>query len=222
MKNRLIITTRAAAAAALLLLSVSLQAETVRYEGKPGSKLRIEGTSTVHDWHAETQLVAGFIEFESSAAIDPAVKELPALKVTPKVEASIAVRSLKSSGGRGMDNVMHDAMKANEHQKILYVVKEMTLKPAGERAAGDPVQFDTKGDLTIAGVTKPVSMPVSFENADGGRLKVVGATSLKMTDFGIKPPAPKLALGLISTGDDVKVKFEWLTAKAEPKTAAQK
>jgi hypothetical protein len=48
-------------------------------------------------------------------------------------------------------------------------------------------------------------------------LKFSGTTALKMTDFGIQPPAPSLALGLIKTGDDVKITFEWLTAKAAPK-----
>jgi hypothetical protein len=40
---------------------------------------------------------------------------------------------------------------------------------------------------------------------------------VKMTDFGIEPPAPKIALGAIKTSDDVKLTFEWITApkKAE-------
>jgi hypothetical protein len=36
-----------------------------------------------------------------------------------------------------------------------------------------------------------------------------------MTSFGIQPPAPKIALGLISTGDDVKLTFDWVTAKKD-------
>jgi len=35
-----------------------------------------------------------------------------------------------------------------------------------------------------------------------------------MTDHGIKPPSPALAMGLIKTGDDVKVSLEWVLAKA--------
>jgi len=31
----------------------------------------------------------------------------------------------------------------------------------------------------------------------------------------MKPPAPALALGLIKTGDDVKLTIEWLTARVE-------
>lgn len=207
-------TPRSLLAAALLLTATSLSAQTIRYEGKPGSKLRVEGTSSIHDWHADSLVVGGFMELDSNYVIDPSVKEVPPLKVVPKVEVNIPVRSLKSSGKKLMDNVMHDAMKANDHAKILYVLKEMSLKLGGHNA-GEPIRFNTKGDLTVAGVTKPVTMIVSFEKADGDRLKVSGVADLKMTDFGISPPAPKIALGSVTTGDDIKIIFEWLTAKAE-------
>jgi hypothetical protein len=53
-----------------------------------------------------------------------------------------------------------------------------------------------------------------MEGLEGNKLKFSGTNSLKMTDFGIKPPAPALALGLIKTGDDVKVSFEWVTGQS--------
>jgi hypothetical protein len=34
-----------------------------------------------------------------------------------------------------------------------------------------------------------------------------------MTDFKIEPPAPALALGMIKTGDDVKLIFDWTVAQ---------
>jgi polyisoprenoid-binding protein YceI len=179
----------------------------------------MDGTSTIHDWYAETQIIKGFMDWDANFPIDPSVKDIPALKIIPKVEVSIPVRSLRSSGKKSMDNVMHDAMKANDFKEIQYVLKEMTLKP-GDHNAGDPIPFETKGDITIAGVTKPVSIPVTIEKADGDRLKIVGNVGLKMTTFGITPPAPKIALGLISTGDDVKITFEWLIAKADAKAAS--
>ena len=37
------------------------------------------------------------------------------------------------------------------------------------------------------------------------KLKVTGNTKLKMTDFKVEPPSPKIALGLIKTGDEVKL-----------------
>jgi hypothetical protein len=56
-----------------------------------------------------------------------------------------------------------------------------------------------------------IEMPVTLEPQPSNKLKATGEITLKMTDFGIQPPSPKLALGLIKTGDDVKISFEWLS-----------
>jgi polyisoprenoid-binding protein YceI len=126
------------------------------------------------------------------------------------------VSSLKS-GTSLMDDVMHDAMKIKDFKKIEYTLKEM--KPKAHKA-GEPLQFDTKGDLTVSGVKKEIDMVVTLEPVEGNKLKASGSKSLKMTDFGIKPPAPTLGLGLIKTADTVKVSFEWITARRSDKTAS--
>ena len=78
------------------------------------------------------------------------------------------------------------------------------------------MQFESKGEITVSGVTKPLAMPVAITR-DGDKLKIHGVTPLKMTDHGIKPPAPAVGLGLIKTGDEVKITFDWVTKKAEAK-----
>ena len=70
------------------------------------------------------------------------------------------------------------------------------------------------GALTVAGVTKTNTMAVTIEKLEGSKLKVTGKTALKMTEFGISPPAPDIGLGLIKTSDDVQLTFTWV---AEPK-----
>ena len=200
---------------AVLVSGLTLRADTIRYEARPGSKVKIEGTSTVHDWTVESGIIAGYIEFDSAAPFDPS-KDSNDFKVTPKVEVSIPVSSLKS-GKSLMDDVMHDAMKIKDFKKIEYTLKEMKPK---EHKAGEPLQFDTKGDLTVAGVKKEIDMLVTMAPIEGSKLKSTGSTDLKMTDFGIKPPAPSLGLGLIKTADEVKITFEWITAKKATKTAS--
>lgn len=198
------------------LFTVALHAEIVRYDARPGSKVKIDGTSTVHDWTVESGIIAGYIQFEASEPLD-FNKTMSDLKVTPKVEVSIPVSSLKS-GKSLMDEVMHDAMKIKDFKKIEYTLKEM--KPR-EHKAGEPLQFDTKGDLTVSGVKKEIDMVVTMEPVEGSKLKTTGTKQLKMTDFGIKPPAPSLGLGLIKTADEVTISFEWITAKrTEKKTAS--
>lgn len=184
----------------------------VKYESQPGSKVKLDGSSNIHDWTVESQIIAGFMEWESTYPLDPSQATPPQLKVTPKVDVSIPVRSLKS-GKTTMDKVMYEAMGMATHPKIEYKLKEMTVSKEA-RKAGDPIKFDTKGELTVSGKTKPISMVVAIEKGDGESLKAKGTTPVKMSDYGIAPPAPKIALGMIKTSEDVKVTFEWITKKA--------
>jgi len=131
----------------------------------------------------------------------------------PKVDVTIPVRSLRSSSGGKMDEVMREHMNEPQYKKIEYHLTGMTLKSEPKTPKG-PAEFVSKGDLTISGVKKPVEFPVTIERTDDGKLRVKGSIDLKMTSFGIKPPAPAIAMSLIKTGDDVKVSIDWVLGKA--------
>lgn len=200
--------------ASSLLMAVTAGAESVAvYKAEAsGSSVKIDGTSTVHNWTVDGKIIGGRFEVDSAFPITG----LPAAgKVNAKAKATIPVRSLKSGTVR-MDEVMQEHMKATEFPKIDYELSDMTLKEA-PKSATDPLVFDTTGKLTISGVTKPTSMVVTCDRSEASKLKFKSVANLKMTDFGIKPPAPSLALGLIKTGDDVKITIQWVTSqKAEP------
>lgn len=195
--------------------SVSVAGDTIRYVSKPGgAKVTIEGTSTIHDWLTEGKIIGGFFEVEAGFRTDPALKSVPSLSGKtnpPKVEVFIPITSLKSTvlaGREKMDEVMREAMRAKDHPRITY--KLTAIAPKGEiPPSGTPVKFDTKGELQVAGITNLVDMEVTMERLDGDRIRFSGIKQLKMTDFNITPPAPKLAMGLIRTGDEVTVRFEW-------------
>jgi polyisoprenoid-binding protein YceI len=113
-----------------------------------------------------------------------------------------------------MDERMNKELKSEDHPRIAYRLTEM--KPG--KVQGGKIGFDTKGELTVAGVTNVISMPVTFEKQADNKLKVSGAVALKMTDYKITPPAfTILGLSAMKTGDDVKISFDWLT---EPRAAA--
>ncbi|MDB4651822.1 YceI family protein [Verrucomicrobia bacterium] len=196
---------------AAMLLTASVSAETVKYRGMfKGSSMKIDGTSTVHDWTVESKLISGNMELEGGFPSDLSLEAVPALSVTPKVNVKVAARSMKS-GKPTMDQVMLTAMKADDHPWITYKLTEMTPSK-GKRKIGDALKYDTKGELTVSGVKKEISMPVNISPTDKG-LKVAGKVIIKMSDHGIKAPAPKIALGLITTGDEVSLSFEWFTQK---------
>ena len=197
--------------AAFLAFASTASAQTLlRYESQPGSKMRMEGTSNIHDWHAESQLIGGFVEIDG--ALLEAPDKLKPGKVAAKAETFVAVRSLKCSSGKAMDAVMQEAMKEKENPRIVFKLAELTFK----EAKGTQVSLEAKGSLTVSGVTKDITFPLTLvRRVDTARASFTGTTAMKMTDFGIKPPAPAAGAGLIKTGDEVKLTFEWAVAKKD-------
>jgi hypothetical protein len=211
----------AAKTALLLLTALPLQAaDSTLYVSRSGSKMRIEGTSSVHDWQCESPFIGGSLEVgpgfptESGAAVKPG-------KIDAKGEVFITVRSLKSLEKDGkpysdaMDDRMYEAMDATKNPKITYRITSLALKDAAA-SKDKPYIFDSTGDLIINGVTNSISMPVNVMPMADKKIKISGTTTVKMTSFKVVPPAPKLALGLIKTGDDVKVIFDWIVAPKPP------
>ena len=195
--------------AALSLAVMASAQDLTKFESRPGTKLRMDGTSSIHDWSVESALIAGTMELDSAFVSDP-TKAKPG-KIDAKVVTSIAVRSLKS-GTKAMDDRMYEAMKLTKFPRIEYRLTELTLKETPKSASG-PFDFDSKGELAVAGVTNKVAFPVTMTRADK-IMKTTGNTTVKMTSFGITPPG--LILG-IKTGDDVKITFDWVTSATEKK-----
>jgi polyisoprenoid-binding protein YceI len=205
-----------AAAVAFTLVGPLRAADTVRYDSVPGgSKVRLDGTSTFGDWKMEGAIIGGTFEIEKAFQTDLSLKSVPSLNGTgaPTAKVFIPVGSLKS-GKETMDNRMKTEMKATEHPRIEFKLTAMKVK-GDVPASGTPVKFDTKGDLTIVGVTKPVSMEVTLERLEGNKIKFKTATPvpIKMSDHALPPPEFSiLGIGLAKTGDEVKVSFEWTVA----------
>jgi polyisoprenoid-binding protein YceI len=186
---------------------------------KPGGnqKIRIEGTSTVHDWQMESPAIGGVFEVESGFPTEPGQEVKPG-PVQAKVEASIPVRSLKSLEKDGkpysdsMNGIVWKNLKMEQYPKIVYRLNSLTLKESPKSKDGAYV-FDSQGDLAVAGVTNKISMPVNVTPMGNKTLRITGNTKVKMTSFGIQPPSP-VGLGLlIKTGDEVKLMFDWTVAQ---------
>jgi polyisoprenoid-binding protein YceI len=209
--------------ALLVLAGLSVQAaDMTKFFAKSGSKLRLEGTSNIHDWQVESPIIGGWLEVGPNFPMEPGQSVNPG-KVDAKGEAFVTVRSLKSVEKDGkaysdkMDEVMYEHMKADTDRtaKVTYRLTDLTLKePAKSKEA--PYVFEAKGDLVVAGVTNAVTMPLNVLPLGEKKLKISGNTTVKMTDFKIEPPAPKIALGMIKTGDPVKVIFDWMLVQRAP------
>jgi hypothetical protein len=208
--------------AVLAMAGLSLQgAEAAKYFARSGSKMRIEGTSNIHDWQVESTLIGGSLEAGENFPTEPGQTVKPG-KVEAKADTFVSVMSLKSVEKDGspysdkMDEIMYEKLKAQETKKITFHLTELTLKEVA-KSKDDPYLLEAKGELAVAGLTNVVTMPVKVIPAADKSMKISGGPmTLKMTDFKIDPPAPKIALGLIKTGDEVKILFDWKVAQRAP------
>jgi polyisoprenoid-binding protein YceI len=69
----------------------------------------------------------------------------------------------------------------------------------------------TIGSLSIAGVTKQVTMDVHCIVNKDATISCTGAEQLKMSDYGVKPPT--FMLGAMKTGDNVSLNFNIVYSK---------
>jgi polyisoprenoid-binding protein YceI len=170
-----------------------------RYTPASGSFVRIEGTSTLHDWKMEGNTINGSIT-------TPPIEQWTNGTAHSEVSVSIPVTSVKSEHAK-MDKLMAEALKAGANPTIRY---ELTSAALANRDA-KPL-LNTRGKLTIAGVTREVEMQITATRQTGNTYVLTSQIPIRMSDYGIKPPTAML--GTIKTGNDVKVSFRWVVQTA--------
>ena len=98
-----------------------------------------------------------------------------------------------------MDSKTWDAFNHEKNPFIVFTLATATINPQQNR-------LDATGTLTMAGVTRPTELSVSYKILEGGDLVISGSRKLKMTDFKMEPPTAMM--GTIKVGDEVEVRFE--------------
>ena len=195
----------------LLLLAMPLQAadHMAHFVPQSGSRVTIDGTSNLHDWRIEGQVINGLVQFGAGFPLLTGQK-VNLGKIQARMEGSIPIRSLHSVGeGNVMDNFICLQLNERTNPSAFFRISELILKTA-PKSKGFPYLFDSRCDLVLAGVTNQTSMPVRIISLSGNKLKIIGSTSFKMTDFGIQPPRWHASDSTINVGDTVKLRFEWL------------
>jgi hypothetical protein len=221
MMNRAVGLGATAALCSLAVLHVRA-ADMTRYNATAGSKMRVEGTSTLHDWRVVSSLITGYLEVGPNFPKEPGQSVQPG-KVDAHGEATVNARSLRSINKDGsyyedkMDDKMYEMLKSTANPKIIFTIKELTLKESA-KDKDSPYVFDAKGDLEVAGVTNNISFPASILVMPDKKIKVSGSVPLKMTQFKIPPES----ILFVKTADDVTVKFEWMLKPGSAPAAAAK
>jgi hypothetical protein len=171
--------------ALLLLGSVNGFSQT-KYVLSASPEFKVDGGSTLHDWHMISNSASGEGLF---------VVEGGQFKTAKTLSISLQAETLKS-GTKGLDTNAYKALNTAKNKEIRFVLKELT---------GSGTAFVAKGDLTIAGVTKPVSIPVKMTSS-AGKFTFEGNMATKLTNFNVTPPTA--LMGTVKTEDDIKLSFK--------------
>jgi len=215
-----------------MLATAALQAadQKIAYNARNGGNMRIEGTANIihPTWAIVSPMIGGMLE------VGPGFPTEPGQEATPgKIEASgtafMTVRSFKSVESDGkpysdrMDEVTYEHLKEAQFKKISYKLTELTLKEVA-KSKDAPYVFDSTGELTIAGTTNTIKMPVNIlpgvDSKGEKRLEITGNITIKMTDFKVEPVDINLVVGHIKTGNEVKLVFKWILGQKKAVAAA--
>jgi polyisoprenoid-binding protein YceI len=150
--------------------------------------------------HAMVTKVRGaFNDFEGTTSIDGATPSNSTVSLTAKV-ASIDTRNEQRDGHLRTN----DFLDAETYPTIAFKSTSITHE------GGD--DFVVTGDLTVHGVTKPVSIPLEFQGSavdpyGNNRIGFEGSTSILRSDFGVTYNAV-LETGGVLVSDKITLEFE--------------
>lgn len=196
-----------AALLALVLMPATSQAQS--FVLAPESTCLISGTSTLADWTSDVEKIEGTL------VLPPAFVEHEVPDVGATIEGttiSFPVERIKGARGETMTGKIHRALKSTEHPNITYAFTEATVSRVEDASAGT-FQVETAGELSMAGVSKQVSVPFQAKKLPDGSFQFETVYKMNMTDFGIEPPSAMF--GQIVCGEEIALTFTLIAKPAQ-------
>jgi hypothetical protein len=156
---------------------------------QPGTvDFTISGTSTIRGWSCSAK---------GAVAVTPGAPGAAAPGFPSGVQAATLTVLHKdiTCANDEMTEHMHQAMKSDTFKEIVFRL---------EKYAPSGASVDVSGSMTILGVTKPVTVPLTLTPGAAG-VEVEGATSLDMTAYGVEPPV--VMLGMLRVRPQIRIEF---------------
>ena len=183
--------------ASLLMVSLTTLLAQNKYHAS-NITIRMEGTSTFHDWHMTSQQAATNVASNFNNA---------SLTAMPSLIFTLPVEALKS-GTKALNNNAYKALKSSKYPTITFTSGYANIRPDGVNKYTLTVQ----GKLNVAGVTKDIEVVANcVVNPVTMAIEASGSYKLKMTDYQVDPPS--FMFGAMKTGNEVTIKFNVTLSK---------
>ncbi|MDX1438663.1 MAG: YceI family protein [Rubricoccaceae bacterium] len=163
-----------------------------QYTFASGSRIWVEGTSTVHDWSCEAGRVTGTV------AAEPGTGGLASIS---SVTVNIPVTGLDCSNGT-MNGKLRDALNASANPNISFSLSSAQVGSVNNGRFA----IEASGRLSIAGTTRTMNISAVGQPLSNGRFRITGSVPFAMSSFGVDPPTA--LLGTLRTRDNVTVRFD--------------
>jgi polyisoprenoid-binding protein YceI len=176
-----------------------------------GSATSPDGTWTVQQGD---DVFAGYRvteQFAGETITKTAVGRSPAVTGTLTVEGStipaatfeVDMTKLASDSSRRDSRIRSDGLQTNQFTTASFTLTQ-PLELAAAPALNTEVEVQAIGDLTLHGVTKPVTMALQAR-WNGDTIDVAGGTAIMMADYGINPPSVG---GFVSVADEGRLEVQ--------------
>lgn len=177
--------------AALCVLQGGLFGQSVKPIYTDIGNMKLSGTSTMHDWDMN-----GTFKVDGNFKLTEGTQKLHSLS---GLNFTLPVENLKSEKKK-LNETAYKALKTEQHKEIHFKMNSATVT----EVQPNRYKVIALGNLTIAGVTKPITMEVLWIINPDQTITCSGIQKLKMTDFKVDPPS---FLGFMKTGDDISLDF---------------
>jgi len=174
-------------------------AQTVRYLIRPSA----ESTLTLEVF--KSGILAGkkhlffFEDYQGELDYDPARVENSRVRLTIQARSVTCKDTWIKPEDRKkvLDAALNDMMAVNQYPQISFVSTSIVAKSKG--------QYEVRGDLTVRGIAKPVTLQAAVKSIGDVKLEIDGDTHISHHDYGLKPLS-KFG-GIVGTKDQMTLRF---------------
>jgi hypothetical protein len=168
--------------------------------------MNLSGTTPVKDWSMTAngltgEAVMGIDRSGALASVQALVFKLPVYNLKGEVKA--------------MDEDAYEALKADRHKEIVFKLIDAVI----ESQTSNSQLVAAKGKLTVAGVTRVVTLKMTATMGREGSIIFTGAQKLKMSDYDVERPS--LLFGAIKAANEMTLTYKLIFNKTVGSSTSQ-
>ncbi len=176
-------------------------------DGDVGGTWNVDNSIGEFSFEDSTGTFAGFRVAEELSGVGSttAVGRTPEVTGTLEIDGTTvqaatitADMSALTTNDSRRDGRARDALETDQFPEATFTLTS-PIELGADAASGDPVAVDAAGDLTIHGVTKPVTFPLDAQLVDG-TIVVTGTLDVTFSDYGVELPTAPIVLSLDDNG----------------------